>query len=219
MRRKLSESKSRDTLDGIITAEDLVEAFPISEDLAVNESHQKLLHLLSESDRGCIVLLAARLENDLGELHKMHIRRVGPTASKMLRSLFDPYGPLSSFSAKISIAYAYGLIEEAEYHDLELLRKLRNKAAHCGNNFSFEQSPFSGFISSLKFSFHVQRNFPEIKGSVLEVLARAQKDNKGAKLLLVMNFTIIMTTLIKRTIETHLQILKKEGCAKAKNST
>jgi DNA-binding MltR family transcriptional regulator len=40
------------------------------------------------------------------------------------------HAPLSSFSSRITACYALGLISEAEHHDLNLLRKIRNDFAH-----------------------------------------------------------------------------------------
>jgi DNA-binding MltR family transcriptional regulator len=39
-------------------------------------------------------------------------------------------GPLSSFSQRIAIAYAFGLIPKQRYRDFELIRKIRNHFAH-----------------------------------------------------------------------------------------
>jgi DNA-binding MltR family transcriptional regulator len=46
------------------------------------------------------------------------------------KGLFGPNQPLSSFSAKIRMGFALKLYGELTFHDLELLRKLRNLFAH-----------------------------------------------------------------------------------------
>lgn len=44
--------------------------------------------------------------------------------------LFDGYGPLGSFSAKIDIAYALGIITEQIFNDLKTIKDIRNEFAH-----------------------------------------------------------------------------------------
>jgi DNA-binding MltR family transcriptional regulator len=46
------------------------------------------------------------------------------------KDLFGPMKPLSSFSAKIRMGFALRLYGERTFHDLELLRELRNLFAH-----------------------------------------------------------------------------------------
>ena len=45
-------------------------------------------------------------------------------------NLFDGYGPLSSFAAKIDVAYALNIFDDALYADLTVIRKIRNAFAH-----------------------------------------------------------------------------------------
>lgn len=48
----------------------------------------------------------------------------------MINPLFDAFGPLASFSAKIKLIFALNLVDGYIYRDLETLRKLRNIFAH-----------------------------------------------------------------------------------------
>ena len=45
-------------------------------------------------------------------------------------TLFDGYGPLSSFAAKIDVGYALNIFDDALYADLTVIRKIRNVFAH-----------------------------------------------------------------------------------------
>jgi len=45
-------------------------------------------------------------------------------------NLFDGYGPLSSFAAKIDVGYALNNFDDALYADLTVIRKIRNAFAH-----------------------------------------------------------------------------------------
>ena len=69
---------------------------------------------------------------------------------KVYEELFTGYGPLSSFSAKIAMAYALELINGPARSRLSLLRKIRNEFAHSDDvNFSFEDPDARALMASL----------------------------------------------------------------------
>ena len=78
-----------------------------------------------ESDRGAAILAGSFAEHALGQYLKFRIRD-----KKVADTLFDAMGPLSSFSQRIAIAYAFDLISQAQYKDFEAIRKIRNHFAH-----------------------------------------------------------------------------------------
>jgi hypothetical protein len=78
-----------------------------------------------ESDRGAAILAGSFLENALGLFLRSKARD-----PKIADQLFGVMGPLSSFSQRIAVAYAFSFIPEWQYRDLELLRKIRNHFAH-----------------------------------------------------------------------------------------
>jgi hypothetical protein len=78
-----------------------------------------------ESDRGAAILAGSFAENALG-----HYLRFRMQDEKVANELFAPLGPLASFSQRIAIAYAFGLISKQRYDDFELIRKIRNHFAH-----------------------------------------------------------------------------------------
>jgi DNA-binding MltR family transcriptional regulator len=98
---------------------------------------RELQEFLKESDRGCILLLASRLATLLERLHITHVTSVSSPPKPFLKRLFTTHAPLSTFAAKIQLAYAYGLISRDDFLDLERIRKLRNKAAHSDETFTF----------------------------------------------------------------------------------
>jgi len=106
--------------------------------------------LFKESDRGAVLISATRLEEKLELLHRACITQKVPDSKKVLEELFRPYAPLSSFSAKIQLAYAYGLIDADDYSDLSIIRRIRNDAAHTSVEFSFEPQEVSQKITHLK---------------------------------------------------------------------
>jgi len=92
--------------------------------------------LIEESDRGCVLVAAAMLEEGLEKIFRATFE--SKRASKTLQdSLFDSNGPLATFSAKIKLAYALALISSDAHEDLEEVRRLRNEAAHTARDFDF----------------------------------------------------------------------------------
>jgi DNA-binding MltR family transcriptional regulator len=61
-----------------------------------------------------------------------------PLSAEMKKRLFDGYGPLSSFSAKIDLSYALQIVPKDKYVDLVTIRKIRNQFAHSMSLVNFE---------------------------------------------------------------------------------
>jgi DNA-binding MltR family transcriptional regulator len=51
-------------------------------------------------------------------------------SKNLAAKIFDGYGPLSTLSAKIDIAYLFELIDEPVFNDLRALKEIRNIFAH-----------------------------------------------------------------------------------------
>jgi hypothetical protein len=84
--------------------------------------------LRSETDRACAVLAVTLLDSMLEKL----LRKTMIKGADL--QLFQPQGPLSSFSAKIELCFSMGLIAKDEYDELHLIRKIRNHFAHLVNH-------------------------------------------------------------------------------------
>lgn len=78
-----------------------------------------------KSLRSSIITTAAIIDVMLEKLLKKYF-----VDSSDFKDLFSGQGPLSTFSAKIKISYALGLISKELRDDLNLYRKIRNKCAH-----------------------------------------------------------------------------------------
>jgi DNA-binding MltR family transcriptional regulator len=88
-----------------------------------------------ESDRACAVLGAAFLDEHLRAL----LEAFFVDDPRNLAELFDGSGPLSTFSARVGLAYALGFLAPSERRDLSLIRRIRNDFAHELHGLSFEQ--------------------------------------------------------------------------------
>lgn len=82
----------------------------------------------SSSDRSCVIVAAAYIDELLGYLFRFFL--TSPSSEKEDKELFSGYGPLSSFSSKIVLSYRLGLISDYEYKALQIIRKIRNSFAH-----------------------------------------------------------------------------------------
>jgi DNA-binding MltR family transcriptional regulator len=83
-----------------------------------------------QTDRGCALVAAAWVDDALAE----YVRAVLRPDQHVSDQLFQSEGPLGTFSARIKIAYMFGLIERYEYEDLEIIRSIRNEFAHVRQN-------------------------------------------------------------------------------------
>ncbi len=111
-------------------------------------TEKKTVDLAGESDRGCVLVGAALLEERLEELFRAVFNR--NSASKKLQdSLFESNGPLATFSAKVKLAYSLGLVDKSIFDDLETVRRIRNEFAHSAEEVDFSGSSFASEIKAM----------------------------------------------------------------------
>ena len=92
--------------------------------------------LLKESGRGAVIIGTTFVEGHLTKFIEDILPQKGNKYRKRL--LLYP-GPLSSFSAKIELAFAFRLIDEKLYDSLNTLREMRNNAAHSSTSFELTE--------------------------------------------------------------------------------
>lgn len=90
----------------------------------------------NQSDRGLAVLSVCFLDVMLESI----LERFFVQDETKTKFLFDPEQPLGTFSAKIKITHALGLISDRESKELNTIRKIRNKFAHLISSISFDNS-------------------------------------------------------------------------------
>lgn len=83
----------------------------------------------AQSDRGVTIVAAAYLDAKLQEILEHYFSET--LSPRQEESLFrSPNAPLNSFSSRIRMAHALGLIGPKTEHDLHIIRDLRNEFAH-----------------------------------------------------------------------------------------
>ena len=100
--------------------------------------------LFAESERGCVLVAAAFIDELLSALLKTHFRRDGGNAAE----LFEGHGPLSTFSSKIEISYQLELIDATQRSSLNMLRKIRNDYAHLHIPVDFDSDRMKAFYGT-----------------------------------------------------------------------
>jgi DNA-binding MltR family transcriptional regulator len=103
----------------------------------------------AESDRGCILVGASVLEEMLDELLKKTLSIHHHSKKHAVEPLFGVIGPLSTFSAKIKLAYALDAFPQWCFEDLEKIRRIRNSAAHEYSSKTFENPEIICLSSTL----------------------------------------------------------------------
>ncbi len=85
----------------------------------------------NETPRAAAILGATFLQQCLGELIGRFLIYDPTEVDKLLE------GPLQHFAPRIRASYCMGLISEDEYHDLQIIRDIRNGFAHDLHGLSF----------------------------------------------------------------------------------
>lgn len=101
--------------------------------------------LKRESDRGLALVATALIDDRLKE----SLRSFFCNEKSANRLLDEGNAALGSFSARADTCLALGLIDDYEYSEITLLRKVRNEFAHLKHGVSFQESRIKGLCSSL----------------------------------------------------------------------
>lgn len=103
--------------------------------------------LKDETDRGCAILAVAWIDHILE-------RKLGALFSggnsDARRKLFDANGPFSPFSAKVTAAFCLGWLDADLRHDLDVIRKIRNRFAHQIHGLTLDDPDMAILVDSFR---------------------------------------------------------------------
>jgi len=99
----------------------------------------------NESDRGAALTAASMLDELLKEILNAYLADV-PERDDLLVGF---YAPLGTFSSRTSAVYALGLIQQNEYEEIKLIRKIRNEFGHKWKSVSFNSGRVADFCRQL----------------------------------------------------------------------
>ncbi len=125
--------------------------------------------LRSESDRGATILASVWIDNLLKRKLRALFRKGN---SDTRRKLFDMNGPFSGFSSKILAAYTLGWIDSDIFHDINLVRKIRNLFAHELHGIDLESSRLQQLIEKFRIPSRYYHDWNEFR-------AVATRDGRG----------------------------------------
>jgi DNA-binding MltR family transcriptional regulator len=95
-------------------------------------------------------MAAAYLDSQLTEL----LRRSFVDDPSIADELLGQSKPLGTFSSRIDLAYALGLIEKSVHRDLHLIRKIRNDFGHVPTPIEFDHPPIAGRCRELTHIYY-----------------------------------------------------------------
>ncbi len=112
--------------------------------------------LKRETDRGLPLVGAALLDDRLTET----LRAFFCSVPNVARLLDGPNAPLGTFSARAEACYSLGLIDQFEYTEIALIRKVRNEFAHAKHGMDFSSPRVQGLCSALKSDLPEGSEYP-----------------------------------------------------------
>jgi hypothetical protein len=150
--RKYSRTIKRSTLEKFDE-----QSMPDDRDKAAVKDLSILFQELNkESDRGLALVSAAVLDGRLAEALRSFFCSERPP-----RKLLDETNaPLGTLSSRVQACYLLGLIDEYEYAEVELVRKVRNEFAHSTHGTSFQTQRIVSLCSSLRSELPPGTDYP-----------------------------------------------------------
>ena len=135
--------------------------FKQKRNLFIKELKEQLPRFIGDSDMSPILVGVTSLENEL-EKYITEFLIESPSGKE---DLFET-GPLSTFSAKISIARRLGLINNELQSAVDTMRKIRNSANKSRNPNVFESEKILSLINSLADKYRDSEDYKEIENSI-----------------------------------------------------
>lgn len=135
--------------------------------------------LSAETDRGCALHAASYLDNELGVMLRSYFVDDAKTHTELLEGT----GGLATFSARIAIAFALGLVPKNVRNDLTLIRKIRNDFGHNPRQIGFDHDPIANRCRELHFRWETLDRSPRrfFENSVFAVASQIHASKWSAK--------------------------------------
>ena len=111
-----------------------------------------------ESDRGRVLVVAAFLEDLLGELLAIHL----PDQPSTTELIGGDNAVISAFASKAALACSLGLLSEREFKEISTVRKIRIKFAHFVR-VSFQDQSVAALTKNLGFALEKLDANPETR--------------------------------------------------------
>ena len=184
--------------------------------LSAEDANRIIQTAIFRSDRETAIVAGAHLEELLEAAIKarlVEMPQTGDNAKHVTEAaLFDGYGPLATFYAKIDVGFALGLYQQDARADLHIIRSIRNEFAHAVESFSFSEKQIESKCKKL----HAKFNETDIKGSPLELIPQELAQNFLTKLLFLLRVSQIdghLTAISETPLRPQLHAIRRYGPA------
>jgi hypothetical protein len=101
----------------------------------------------SQAHAGGAIFGAALVE---AELERLLLAYMPTVSNNLARRIFEGFGPLNTFSAKIDISRALGLIDDDTHRELGAVQAIRNAYAHPKERLQFHSAKIEDLAKAFK---------------------------------------------------------------------
>lgn len=119
----------------------------------------------NETPRAAVIISGAFLDSLLRDLLSSFMIENDKIVDELLGTENNSDTPLSSFGARMKLAYCLGLISHIEYNDLKCIKLVRNKFAHKLHGYSFEEKEIIKYCDKLQTPKLFNDFFPSLMES------------------------------------------------------
>lgn len=103
-------------------------------------------HMVNRTHAGSVMVNVAAIEE---LLQRLIISDMRPLSANLTARLFKGYGPISTLSSKIDIAYAMSLLTREAYDTLRTIKDVRNEFAHAKEPLTFNHPTVRALVKKL----------------------------------------------------------------------
>lgn len=139
-------------------------------------AHELFQDIADETPRGMVLVIAAEMDRMLG-LAIQNFLNDGAGLKELDK---DNQGPISTFSSKINLSHALGVISDKEHRDLHLIRRIRNEFAHSSSVSLYDQS-IKSRISELSMSSKVSESDKNLETNAAFLIGELAAVIEGAR--------------------------------------
>lgn len=141
--------------------------------------------LADKSDRACIIVAASWFDHFL-KVKFMNQFFQGNAEAR--EALFSGHGPFSTLSAKLNVAFCAGWIDGDLYHDVKVIKKLRDGFAHTIDPASFNDETTGALLAKFRVPSRHYDDWGKVRAAAIDrgiVIYKGEKpDNAGENLIL-----------------------------------
>ena len=159
-----------------------------NKEIILKDLKAQLPKIIGDTERSPVLVGVTRLENEL-EKYITSFLIESPTGKE---DLFET-GPLSTLSAKISIARRLGLINNELQNAIDNMRKIRNTVNKSAAKELYENENIFSVVNLMYDKYHKDRNYEEIEKVIAtseQFVSVKQKNETKAKFITILSYLV-----------------------------